>query len=350
MRNELLNANIIKVWGSGSDELIEGSFCIVLVSEVFLLQEVIKVNVALLSIHYCSLFKFISTLPIFKRLLQQCETIVTGYQLCVIADLQGNFEYQSEDDSECDSISTSSQINETFENRYEVEHKSLIQTPTKVPSFRREKIVQTILSRSINYAFLIRQPLAYTNNILLIVSVALAFYYIAKSNSSSSPLAMGANGALVLNFEKHLSEFATKFRNFTEDELRLLFHVGRQWLLMQQESPIVLIVAGEESELIVRALSEIFCAAFHISSPVLVIDLTSESVREKLHEGLDRAVHSTVPLAILNGVDHLGWDSPLILHAFADDSSLTTSRALLLLTMKKNFHVSKEQCEKSVME
>ncbi|ETN82587.1 hypothetical protein NECAME_07879 [Necator americanus] len=119
---------------------------------------------------------------------------------------------------------------------------------------------------------------------------------------------------------------------------------------MQQKSPIVLIVAGEESELIVRALSEVFCAAFHISSSVLVIDLTSESVREKLHEGLDRAVHSTVPLAILNGVDHLGWDSPLILHAFADDSSLTTSRALLLLTMKKNFHVSKEQCEKSVME
>ncbi|EYB98400.1 hypothetical protein Y032_0131g1602 [Ancylostoma ceylanicum] len=159
---------------------------------------------------------------------------------------------------------------------------------------------------------------------------------------------------------------------------------------MLQKSPVVLIIAGDESEHVARALSDVFCAAFHISSPVVTFNLSSASVRSELHDRLDRgkrlfvtnlflflpidsyvyvhvgprksqivalkvlqtfvAVHSTFPLAVLNGVDHLGWDAPLVLHAFADDSSMAPPHTLLFLTIKKAFDSSKIDCEQSVME
>ncbi|RCN41198.1 hypothetical protein ANCCAN_12836 [Ancylostoma caninum] len=119
---------------------------------------------------------------------------------------------------------------------------------------------------------------------------------------------------------------------------------------MLQKSPVVLIIAGDESEHVARALSKVFCSAFRISSPVVTFDLSSASVRSEFHARLARAVHTTFPLAILNGVDHLGWDAPLVLHAFADDSSMAPPHTLLFLTIKKAFNIPKRECEQSVME
>ncbi|VDM77158.1 unnamed protein product [Strongylus vulgaris] len=119
---------------------------------------------------------------------------------------------------------------------------------------------------------------------------------------------------------------------------------------MLQRRPMVLIIAGEESEHFAHMLSEVFRTSFQIPSPIVDLDLSSESIRSELHDSLDRVAHSTVPLAILDGVEYLGWDAPLALHAFADDSSTTHPHTLLFLTIKKSFHRDAKECEQSVME
>ncbi|RCN41197.1 hypothetical protein ANCCAN_12835 [Ancylostoma caninum] len=67
------------------------------------------------------------------------------------------------------------------------------------------------------------------NCILFVVVVALATHYIAnlwRSNYDGIPQETAE--VRLRAFENQLSKFATEFGNITKEELRFLFHVGRQ--------------------------------------------------------------------------------------------------------------------------
>ncbi|CAJ0609629.1 unnamed protein product [Cylicocyclus nassatus] len=262
--------------------------------------------------------------------------------------IESNVEYQSED-SDC---STSSEAAETSEYRTDVRNEEHSDPDDKL-FLPRKNVVHDIVHAGRNNAIWNRRLWRKINSILLTVLIMTALLCIInlyQSNLGDNQHDTELARTRLLAFEKHLSEFATHFENVTKEELGVIFHVGRQWFLMRQKRPVVLIVAGNESERFVRVLSEVFRSSFQIPSPIVDLDLSSELVRSELHGNLDRVVHSTVPLAILDGVEHLGWDAPLALHAFADDSSTAHPHTLLFLTVRKSFQRSAKECERSVME
>lgn len=78
--------------------------------------------------------------------------------------------------------------------------------------------------------------------------------------------------------------------------------------------------------------------------------LCTRRMTKSLQWGAFAAAASAVPFAVLNGIDHLYWDAPLVLHALADYSSSEYCNALLLLTITKDFPGTRKECEKSMME
>ncbi|VDM53762.1 unnamed protein product [Angiostrongylus costaricensis] len=138
------------------------------------------------------------------------------------------------------------------------------------------------------------------NLLLFTVIIVLVAFYISiiwRSDSFGTVISVESIRKKLQDFEAHLSESMGKFENVTGDDIYTLYFVGRQSV---------------------------------ISSFI--------------------ALRSDVPIAVLNGIDQLFWDAPLVLQAFSDNSFVPSPHTLLLLSVKKSFLGPKKVCEQSLME
>ncbi|VDO70288.1 unnamed protein product [Heligmosomoides polygyrus] len=190
------------------------------------------------------------------------------------------------------------------------------------------------------------------NLALTVAVVVLALFYMLLLGRASEERQLSEESlrAKLVDYEKRLAESASKFDTLSDEEFGMLLFLGRQWITMKQKSPAFLVIVGARSEELAIAISDVFRASFMDVEPLTTFNLTSESSRVELHNQISRAAASAVPFAVLNGIDHLYWDAPLVLHALADYSSSEYCNALLLLTITKDFPGTRKECEKSMME
>ncbi|KAJ1362177.1 hypothetical protein KIN20_021613 [Parelaphostrongylus tenuis] len=258
-------------------------------------------------------------------------------------DLDTNAEYQSEDSDVTDD--SFSREKKTRDSHHEEESPSLdyFSREKRPRVTRHEEKLPNLDSRIFGSINLLLSA-------VVIILIAVYISIIFRSDSGNTVLSMESVSKKLQDFETRVSQKMRIFENVTGDDIYTLLFVGKQWLMMLQESPIVLLVTGKQSRDVVNTISDAFGEAFELSRPVDTVELTAQSNRADLHESLSRALHSDVPIAVLNGIDQLFWDAPLVLQAFSDNSFVPSPHALLLLSVRKSFLGPKKVCERSLME
>uniref|UniRef100_A0A1I7X0F9 Origin recognition complex subunit 2 n=1 Tax=Heterorhabditis bacteriophora TaxID=37862 RepID=A0A1I7X0F9_HETBA len=154
-----------------------------------------------------------------------------------------------------------------------------------------------------------------------------------------------------------------KYEWITKDDRTVLRHIGYQlfflslciyfqWLIERAPEPIVLLIAGQKSAEFVTDITRLFASVVKQKRPVSVFHITKDTTRAHLHqqlwEGLGGGNSSDSQIAGLNDVDIMQWDTPLVLHAFADSASFPIERVLLLLSVNQLQEEQGCNCEQRV--
>ncbi|WKY17176.1 hypothetical protein Q1695_001640 [Nippostrongylus brasiliensis] len=173
---------------------------------------------------------------------------------------------------------------------------------------------------------------------------------ILHRNSANRQLLEDSVRVKLANYRKHLRKMFTEFDNMDDEAFSILAFVGKQWFTMKQKSPVFLMIIGNRSVEVASAVSELLRFASLDDEPLNIYNLTSHSTRVDLHEQIARVASSSFPFMVLNGINYLTWDAPLVLHTFADYNSHAYSNTLLLLTVSKQFDGTKMDCERSLLD
>ncbi|VDL69388.1 unnamed protein product [Nippostrongylus brasiliensis] len=173
---------------------------------------------------------------------------------------------------------------------------------------------------------------------------------ILHRNSANRQLLEDSVRVKLANYRKHLRKMFTEFDNMDDEAFSILAFVGKQWFTMKQKSPVFLMIIGNRSVEVASAVSELLRFASLDDEPLNIYNLTAHSTRVDLHEQIARVASSSFPFMVLNGINYLTWDAPLVLHTFADYNSHAYSNTLLLLTVSKQFDGTKMDCERSLLD
>lgn len=148
-------------------------------------------------------------------------------------------------------------------------------------------------------------------------------------------------------FGKRMGPVLKKYPQFSERDRAQLRSAFDRWFDSSTKDPVVVIIYAPDSSLFLDDLTTSTASA--LGRKTTVVTSTASTARSDLHSTFENTLKGGSKSTIgLREIEKLRWDTPLVLHAFADSDHIAASRPLIWLQVTRDDSLKGHSCDAAI--